>query len=64
VAPELALDFDMPNTSSGEAVAWFTGGFGVFALIYGVLKVAFAGPDDNPALPHATDCVDQDYSAK
>jgi hypothetical protein len=59
VAPELALDFDLPNTSSSEAL-WTLGGvFGFFAVFYQVVK---ATTTENPALNHQTDCVIPDYS--
>ncbi|GKZ00860.1 hypothetical protein MPSEU_001037700 [Mayamaea pseudoterrestris] len=61
VAPELALDFDMPSVSSGEALQTFMLAFGAFAGLYGVLCLISSG-DDNPALSHASDCVDKDWS--
>ncbi|GKZ00865.1 hypothetical protein MPSEU_001038200 [Mayamaea pseudoterrestris] len=61
VAPELALDFDMPSVSSGEALQTWMLAFGAFAGLYGVLCLVSSG-DDNPALSHASDCVDKDWS--
>jgi hypothetical protein len=60
VAPELALDFDLPNTSSREALMTLGGVLSVFALFYQSLKLF--STDGNPALKHATDCVVPDYS--
>jgi hypothetical protein len=59
VAPELALDFDLPNVSSREALLTMVGVFSSFAVLYHVLN--FLGPE-NPALSHETDCVIPDYS--
>lgn len=60
VAPELALDFDLPNTSSQEALLTLGGVlFGIFAF-YQVVVKNFT--KENPALSHATDCVVPDYS--
>jgi hypothetical protein len=64
VAPELALDFDVPNTSSREALMTLAGGFGLFFLLYQGLSLWTNGAkDNNPALSHATDVVVPDYSA-
>jgi hypothetical protein len=64
VAPELALDFDLPNTSSREALATLAGSFTVFFLIYQSMNLfTNGGKDNNPALSHATDGVAVDFSA-
>ena len=63
VAPELALDFDAPHISSREGLAYWFGGLGFFAVLYQTIKFVTNGaPDDNPALPHATDVVIKDYA--
>ena len=63
VAPELALDFDLSNTSSKEALMTWGGAFGVFFLLYQSISLWTNGAkDDNPALSHATDAVVPDYS--
>jgi hypothetical protein len=60
VAPELALDFDLPNVSSQEALLTLGGVlFGIFTFYQTFIK-AFAPV--NPALSHHTDCVVPDYS--
>jgi hypothetical protein len=59
VAPELALDFDLPNTSSAEALLTLGSVFGFFALFYQFVK---ATSKENPALNHSTDNVIPDYS--
>lgn len=60
VAPELALDFDLPNVSSNEAL-WTLGGvlFGIFTFYQTFIKT-FAPV--NPALGHYHDVVVPDYS--
>lgn len=64
VAPELALDFDLPNTSSTEALMTWATAFGTLWLLYQGISAWTAGAkDDNPALAHATDCVIADPSA-
>ena len=62
VAPELALDFDAPHIGTREAIWTWTIGFGCFALLFNTFKFVVDSGDDNPALSHATDAVDQDYS--
>ncbi|GAX18393.1 hypothetical protein FisN_15Lh312 [Fistulifera solaris] len=63
VAPELALDFDMPNTSSKEALfTWMGTLTGFFVLYQGISLVTNGAKDNNPALSHATDVVVPDYS--
>lgn len=63
VAPELALDFDVPNVSSREALYTWLGVFaGFFALFQTINFVTNGAVDDNPAFSHDTDCVDLDYS--
>jgi hypothetical protein len=65
VAPELALDFDVPNTSSKEALMTLAGGFSMFFLLYQGLSLWTNGAkDNNPALSHATDVVVHDYSRR
>lgn len=65
VAPELALDFDMSNTSSKEALLTWMGTLtGFFALYQGISFVTNGAKDNNPALSHATDVVVPDYSKK
>lgn len=62
VAPELALDFDLPNVSSREAL-WTSGGvFAFFALFYQGVKAVTEAGEGNPALNHSTDCVIPDFS--
>ena len=63
VAPELALDFDLPNTSSKEALMTLVGTFTGFFLLYqGIGLVTNGGKDNNPALSHATDMAVPDYA--
>jgi hypothetical protein len=60
VAPELALDFDLPNVSSQEALLTLGGVFlGIFTFFQVVIKNL---APTNPALAHYTDCVVPDYS--
>jgi len=61
VAPELALDFDMPHMSSREALGTWMFGFGVFFAFYQFLKLVRDPNVDNPALSHSTMLVEQDY---
>jgi hypothetical protein len=58
----LALDFDAPHISSNEALYTWAGAFGLFVVLYNVIKVGSSFGDGNPALSHATDCVVPDYS--
>mmetsp|Transcript_10898 Transcript_10898/g.26186 ORF Transcript_10898/g.26186 Transcript_10898/m.26186 type:complete len:84 (+) Transcript_10898:87-338(+) len=60
VAPELALDFDMPNISSRQALMSLVGALGsLLATVY-VLKLT-VDPDGMPVvMPHVF-CVDKDY---
>ena len=37
VAPELALDFDAPELSKWEGLAWWAGGLGFFAALGGFI---------------------------
>jgi hypothetical protein len=63
VAPELALDFDAPNVSTKEALYTFLGTFSAFGVLFlGISFVTSGAKDANPALSHATDCVDVDWS--
>jgi hypothetical protein len=62
VAPELALDFDCPNTSSSQALWTLLGVLGGFALFYQFLKATTDEETANPALSHATDVVVPDYT--
>jgi len=65
VAPELALDFDLPNTSSSEALLTWLGALTSFAVLYQTISYATnGGKDSNPALNHATDMVGPDYTKK
>lgn len=64
VAPELALDFDLQNTSSSEALYTWLGAFGGIYLLYSLITVVTTGEKGNPALNHSTDCVIPDYSKK
>lgn len=58
MAPELALDFDMPNTSSREAAMTLGGAFGLLGLLYaGISALANSEVQDNPALAHSTDVI-------
>jgi hypothetical protein len=61
VAPELALDFDLPNTSTAEAMWTWVGGFSCFFILFLGIK-AVTTDDDNPALPHSTERLVPDYS--
>lgn len=62
MAPELALDFDMPHMSSREALTTWLIGFGSFAVFFQFLKVVFDPEIDNPAVGHeVTMMVDQDH---
>lgn len=61
VAPELALDFDMPHMSSREALGTFFLGFGTFFVFFQFLKLIKDPDTDNPALPHSSMCVDEDH---
>lgn len=60
VAPELALDFDVPNMSSNEALLTLSSVLGGFVVFY----YGFCKPmaPENPALSHKTDNVIPDYS--
>jgi hypothetical protein len=62
VAPELALDFDVPNISSQEALWTTVSVFAGFFLFYQGLKAATNIETANPALNHSTDCVVIDYA--
>jgi len=63
VAPELALDFDMPNTSSSEALATWVGGLTAFAVLYNGIGLATNwGKDNNPALPSSADVIYPDHT--
>jgi hypothetical protein len=63
VAAELALDFDAPHISSREGLYSWMAGLSTFALLYQGIKAWTGGAlSDNPALSHATDCVDKDHS--
>ena len=61
MAPELALDFDMPHISTREAVATWMIGFGTFAVFFQFLKLVFDPEVDNPAASHETMLVDKDH---
>jgi hypothetical protein len=61
VAPELALDFDMPHISTREAMGSWLLGFGAFAVFFQFLKLVFDPETHNPALPHSTVMVDIDH---
>lgn len=61
VAPELGLDFDAPMVSSGEALRWTIGSFTGIFLLYQGIKYSGIVPE-KPALPHAVDNVQPDYS--
>ena len=60
VAPELALDFDMPNTSTREALLSCLAAFSTFGLIY--KSITYWSGHENPALPQITDCVVPDHA--
>ena len=63
MCPELALDFDLPNTSSGEAAATLGGVLTFFYCLYqGIGLMTNNAKDNNPSLPHHTDVVVPDYS--
>lgn len=62
VCPELALDFDLQNTSSAEALYTWLGAFGSIFLLYNVIASVTTGEKGNPALMHSSDCVIPDYS--
>jgi hypothetical protein len=62
VAPELALDFDLPNTSSREALMTLGGVFFGFFVFYQGIKATTNTETANPALNHSTDCVVRDFS--
>mmetsp|Transcript_2730 Transcript_2730/g.7591 ORF Transcript_2730/g.7591 Transcript_2730/m.7591 type:complete len:189 (+) Transcript_2730:38-604(+) len=49
-APELALDFDCQNVSTGEAVASWLGAFGVFAALFVTIKYVGDPIGTNPAI--------------
>jgi hypothetical protein len=55
----LALDFDLPNVSSSEALWTLLSVFGIFAIYYQIIKYTVV---ENPALEHETDCVYPDYT--
>ena len=62
VAPELALDFDMPHITSREALGTWMLGFGSFAVFFQLLKLVFDPEVDNPAVGHeVTMMVDKDH---
>lgn len=62
VAPELALDFDLPNTSSREALWTLGGALAGFFVFYQGIKATTNLETANPALNHSTDCVIPDFS--
>jgi len=61
VAPELALDFDMPHISSREALGTWMFGFGCFAVFYQFLKLVRDPDVDNKAVSHSTMLVGEDH---
>lgn len=61
VAPELALDFDMPHMPSSEALGTWLFGFGVFAVFFQFLKLVKDPDTENQALPHSSMCVGEDH---
>jgi hypothetical protein len=49
-APELALDFDCQNISTGEALGTMATGFGLFAALFYTIKYVEDPPSLNPAI--------------
>ena len=43
VAPELTIDFDAQHVPKWEGLAWWLGGFGFFATIFGMAKMGVLG---------------------
>ena len=52
-APELALDFDCQNISTGEGIASWATGFGCFAALFLAVKYIDDPPNRNPAVTRA-----------
>eukprot|EP00980_Cylindrotheca_fusiformis_P005656 scaffold1184_cov132-Cylindrotheca_fusiformis.AAC.77 len=52
-APELALDFDCQNISTGEGVASWLIGMGLFASLFAAIKYIEDPPACNPAISRA-----------
>ena len=49
VAPETALDFDVPHVSAATGLAWWLAGFGFFYGVWSFAK-ATGHPDNKPSV--------------